>query len=339
MKKIRTVILFLFLLSAFLQFGKASASVPRSTFRDDAPPAVVDLINAVNALRLTHGLPALTQNAILMKVAQDQAYVLADTKGAAGHERPSGISLTDYLLMLGYPLAGDLTLGGYRSENWVAAQTVQDAISAWLSDDIHTNTMLSENYLDIGAGIASLVNEFGVTQYYLVIDCARPTASGKPQSDYTPVSILTATAFASYVGTPQWMIPIAKNTAQPNGDVIHEVQYGQTLWGIAIAYNTTIENLRRLNNLPPTPVIRIGQKLIVQRSATQSALQAATVAPTLSTPKVTATFQPFTPHPTFTSTSKETPLPKFEQKDFGAVIAILFAALVLGFVLFKAVKK
>ena len=330
---------FLLALMTLLLFTPAE-TVFAGAIRTDTPsPAVADLVNAVNALRISHGLPALNQNTILMKVAQDQAYVLADTQGSAGHERPSGISLTDYLLMLGYPLAGDLTLGGYRAENWVDMATVQEAISAWLGDDLHTNTMLSENYLDIGAGIASSVDKSGFTHYYMVIDCARPTASGLPQSDYTPVSILTATAFASYAGTPQWMIPIAKSTAQSNGDVVHEVKYGQTLWGIALAYNTTIENLRHLNNLPPTPIIQVGQKLIIQHEAAQSTLQAATVTPTFSTPEVTPTFRPITSRPTFTAMPEKIQLPKFEQKDFGALIAILLAGLVLGFVFFKVRKK
>ena len=45
----------------------------------------------------------------------------------------------------------------------------------------------------------------------------------------------------------------------------HKVRFGQTLWGIANEYGTTVENLRELNNLRSDNSIHPGQELIVER--------------------------------------------------------------------------
>ena len=64
-------------------------------------------------------------------------------------------------------------------------------------------------------------------------------------------------------------IDVAVTTAWPNGDVVHEVKYGQRLWSIAI------EQIKRLNNLADDTVVS-GWKLLVQKGATQCAPATAT---------------------------------------------------------------
>ena len=54
-----------------------------------------------------------------MQVAGWEANAIAG--GAPGHTRPNGLTLGQWLLSLGYPHSGDLSMDGYRSENWVAA--------------------------------------------------------------------------------------------------------------------------------------------------------------------------------------------------------------------------
>ena len=345
--RLRCLIVFLFFLAWILPATHVLAGPPvlpplqDATSTPDPIPTPDDLIAAVNALRLSYGILPLSPHPILMKVAQDQAYVLADSEGAAGHARPSGIGLTDYLLMLGYPLAGDLSLGGYRSENWTIGGTdIQEIVHIWLGDDIHTNTMLRVEYKDVGAGISFSTDEWGVTHYYYVIDVAMPTASGK-QQNYTPESILTATAFAKYAGTPQWMIPITLSTARPDGDVIHEVQYGQTLWSLAIDYGTTIEQIKRLNNLQ-ADVIAPGQKLLIQKGATQpapSTMSASSLEP------VKQNLQ--TPTPLFTSTPNATAIApsvragQFIKQNSLVVVAfvISFSVLIAGIIGFGKKKE
>lgn len=109
-----------------------------------ALPSPADIINAVNNLRIQHGLNPLIVHDVLMQVAAEQANALAASEGTVGHKRPCGMSLGQQLLLMGFPLWGDLSMDGYRSENWGIAMTAEDAISMWLGDDLHANTMLSE---------------------------------------------------------------------------------------------------------------------------------------------------------------------------------------------------
>ena len=300
-------------------------------------PTPADIINAVNNLRLSHGLNVLTVHPVLAQVAQEQANALAASDGSIGHERPCGLTLGQQLLQMGYPLSGALSLDGYRSENWVAASTTEDAINFWLSDDLHTNTMLSEHRSDIGAAVA--VGD----QIYVALETALRTESGNMQ--YEAGGILTgipmtrtacigeATQYAEYSNLPQYSIPVIKNTALPDGDVIHEVKYGQALWSIAIQYDTTIAQIRRLNNLY-TDTLQPGQKLIVMNAATQPAPgeAAPATAPAavdyafIVTPVITVT-------PSATVVAQTTSSGEFVQEN-GMVIAILifsFAVLLAGF--------
>jgi uncharacterized protein YkwD len=274
-----------FLLAILLSpFRTAEA---RSLFRgreaQQREPTPSELINAVNALRSSHGLSALKIHRILMQTAQSQANALLASHGAVGHSRPGGMTYTEQLIQLGYPLAGDLSLGGFRSENYVFGTdlTIADAMQFWLGDEPHTNTMLSPNYLDIGAGVA--IGSDG-TVYY-VVDTARPTSSGLPQSD--AASALTVTVDPSQL-LSQYIIPVSRSTARPDGMVYHKVQYGQSLWSIAIAYGTTIKNLQALNNLSDTTIFD-GQVLLVQRGATQPASPVPTPTGTPSPTPVSAT--------------------------------------------------
>ncbi|MFN8384557.1 MAG: LysM peptidoglycan-binding domain-containing protein [Anaerolineales bacterium] len=242
-------------------------------------PTPAEVINAVNALRLSYGILPLAVHPALTQIAQLQADGIAS--GSDGHWRPAGMSLGQWMMSLGYPLSGDLSLDGYRSENWVAAGTAQDAINAWLSDDLHTNTMLSTERSDIGAGVST-----DGEQIYVVIETALQTRSGQMQSNAYPT--LTALAGApvnstssnSNDGSSQYMLPIALNTAMPNGDVYHEVKYGQTLWSIAVNYHTTIKQIQQWNNLQSN-IINEGQKLLVIKGATQPAPESAVSLATL----------------------------------------------------------
>jgi len=266
------------------------------------PPTPAEIIDAINALRLSYGLPTLAVHPVLMALAQRQADGIA--AGLHGHWRPYGLTLGQLLIMEGYPLSGDLTQDGYRSENWIVSMTAQGAIEAWLEDDAHSNTMLSEFRSDIGAGVSMMRDEWGQDQIYVVIETALQTRSGQQQSwarDFLTrlPSIINGTTSINGTQVPlaegQYIIPVAQSTARPDGDVLHEVQYGQTLWSIAIAYGTTIEQLQRWNNLGASTILYEKQLLLVQKGATQPAAiptQTATVVvseSSFSTPVATVT--------------------------------------------------
>ncbi len=301
-------------------------------------PTPAEIITAVNNLRLSKGLNALTTHPVLMQVAAEQASALAASEGAVGHERPCGMTLGQDLLRRGYPLLGDLSMDGYRSENWGVASTAEDAISMWLGDDEHTNTMLSSNRTDIGAAVA--VSD----QIYVVLETAMSTSSGQMQYDAYP--ILTgipqtqtacygmSTQAAIYGLSPQAMMPVLRNTALPNGDVIHEVKYGQTLWTLAIQYGTTIAEIKRLNRLN-SDVISPGMKLLIKIGATQPAPDPRTPSPspvpTRTVPWAVASPVTPSPSPTASATSQEagTSTGEFVQQNGVVIVALVISFSVL----------
>jgi LysM repeat protein len=220
------------------------------------------LINAVNALRASYGLAPYSVSPILMATAQSHADYMAAT-GHVSHTGLGGSSVTDRLLSAGYPLAGDLSLGGFRSENITSGsegKTAQDAVTQWTGDAPHLTTMISPNLTEIGAGVT--VN--GGRVYY-VIDCALPTTNGVPQqAPGTPIAGGSTVAPAGGV-----IIPVQVVTPNADGDVIHEVKAGQTLWQLAISYETKIDEIKRLNNLYDNEIYP-GTNLLIKKGVIAS---------------------------------------------------------------------
>ena len=274
--------LLVILVLGFVLFGMPAqhilAAAPAGRQRQEPGHSPADLIKAVNDLRLDNGLPALASHPALMKVAQWEADAIL--AGAPGHTRPPGLTLGQWMISYGYPLAGNIALDGLRSENWVGGRdmTVDQAIISWLGDAPHTNTMLSSSRSDIGAGVAVGQDEEGNPVYIYVIETALQTSDGQQQ--YEALAFLTAlpetqlatygdaTQAAAVLLVPQYMIPVSLATARPDGDVIHEVKYGQTLWSIAIEYGVKIEDIQRLNNFTDNEVFP-NQNLLIQKAATQ----------------------------------------------------------------------
>lgn len=263
-------------------------------------PTVDEVIVAVNAFRESNGCYALNVHQALMQAAQIEADGIAS--GMQGHWRPNGLTLGQWLITLGYPLSGDLSQDGYRSENWIVANDPIEAIQSWQGDAEHTNTMLSSYRSDIGVGIA--VGSDGV---YIVLITALRTKTGKMQptaNDFLTLVASTDISIAQGTIVSQYVAPVTLSTARPDGDIFHKVLYGQSLWSIAVAYNTTIDQIRALNNLGQDTTIYEGQLLLVQKGATQPVSTTPTLAET-PTPQSTATVQP----PTSTATSAAIPSP------------------------------
>jgi uncharacterized protein YkwD len=296
----------------------------------DAPKtasSAFDLVNAVNALRASNGLPAYSISPILMSTAQNQADFMAGN-GIVTHSGPAGISLTDRLLAAGYPLSGDLSLGGFRAENITSgseSMTADAAVNQWTGDAPHLNTMLSSNLVEIGAGVA--VKDGKV---YYVIDAARPTTSGVPQ-EATPV-VVDGTTVPANEAPPVSSIVII-STPNAVGDVIHEVAAGQTLWQIAVSYNVKIDNVKNLNNLIGD-FIYPGQKLLIKKAQAGS-----THTPTETPPPTATAFQTYTALPTSTKTkvpATATPtviaasVPANNSMIMGVVLGIIALALLGG---------
>jgi len=299
------------------------------------PPVPSQVIEAVNTLRISHGIAPLAVHSVLMQVGQQEADGIA--AGYGGHWRPNDLTLGQWLISLGYPLSGDLSLDGYRAENWGFAQSSDEAIAMWLGDDEHTNTMLSVDRSDIGVGVAFSTDD---DAYVIVVETALQTRSGKQQSDaYVIMTGIPQTKAAySDMSTqaakngllPQNMLPIALNTALADGNVYHEVKYGQTLWSIAVTYKTTIKQIQQLNNLSDTTV-RTGQKLLVLKGATQPAPRGASTTGTVAlTPQAFSTPTAVSATGTPTPETFRQPSMRDRQKNTFGIVSIAIAALFLG---------
>lgn len=227
-----------------------------------------DLVNAVNALRVSYGLAPYSISPILMFIAQSHAEFMAAT-GNVSHTGFGGSSLTDRLLAAGYPLAGDLSLGGFRAENITSGnedRSAQSAVDGWTGDAPHLNTMISPNLSEIGAGVA-IANG----RVYYVIDAALPTTGEVP-----PGSTSVAGS-GSTIPPAEARISVAVvSTPNPEGDVIHEVQVGQSLWQIAIAYEVKIDDIKQLNNLFDNNIYP-GNKLLIKTDVVAPAVSTASM--------------------------------------------------------------
>jgi LysM repeat protein len=248
-----------------------------------------DLLAVVNNLRASNGLPALQTDGSLMAAAQVHSEYQASI-GTWSHSGSGGSRPIDRALASGY--GGGATV--FISENVAVMSktaTFDYLISNIWSDAVHWNTMMNASATDMGAGVAE---SNGSVYYTLEVGYV----AGAPADSSSGV----ITAPARPQGIPgqslatlsplEKVVPVLTAAPAEDGRVIHEVQTGQALWSIAIAYGIKIDDIVRLNNLPVNDQnIYVGQKLLIQPAFTL------TVSPT-----VTKTPRPptRTPWPTMT---------------------------------------
>ncbi len=293
--------------------------------RQTAITSPSQLIDAVNGVRASYGLPPLIVHTALMQSAQSQADYMAAT-GQITHARPGGITYTQQLISLGFPLAGEI-----RSENILSSGSplVWNGVPPAWQDSTHMNTMISPSNTHIGAGISQ-----GAGGYYYAVDCAAASGSGDTQTN-TSTTAGTPGAAGSVPAVSQYIVPVIVSTARPDGNVYHVLQYGQTLWSVAIEYGTTIKEIQALNGLGDDLVVWQGQELLVKRGATQPA-------PPTSPPTVPATATPtFLPTPTSllpspTAVEATATIVEIEEnsasgsRSSGLLVGILIVAALIG---------
>jgi LysM repeat protein len=185
--------------------------------------------------------------------------------------------------------------------------------------------MTSPNLTEIGAGVA-----VSNGRVYYVIDCAHPSTDGDSEvATSVTGSRLTAPAREAPIAVP------IVSTPNSNGDVIHEVQVGQTLWQLAIAYNVKIDEIKGLNNLFDNSIYP-GTKLLIKTGVIQPTVaQTETPAGDLTVTPINALISTATIiQPTLTSTKAVAPLPLSPPANtsttMGVVIGIIVLALLGG---------
>lgn len=283
--------------------------------------SALDVIAEVNALRASNNLPPYQVDSILMSVAQSHAGYIAST-GVVTHFSASGEHPYQRAIAAGYAVAGDLSLGGFFSENIDSGSglSASAVVNDWQRDPDHLNTMISADLKDIGVGV-SIAN--GITYY--VLDAG--TSNGDTVVVQTSSSVTaTSTPIFGTPGTP--LINVIVSTPLENGDVFHVVRLKEALWSIALAYNTTIEQIKLLNGLATDEIFE-GQKLLIRRPVTNTPTPTEAVTATFGIPTSTAT-QPVTP--TITSTATPLPVPPASLQNGGLIVGaiVLIALLAAG---------
>lgn len=216
-----------------------------------------ELIDAVNALRAKQGLPPYQVNDILMGLAQAHAEYMASVHMSNIHTDAQGRRPFQRALDAGYPVAGDLSLGGWYSENVTggSGMTAEQAVQQWMGDAPHQGTMLSTVLRDVGAGVAVSGNT-----YYYCLDAALSTG-GTPVAYTPPPPLLSPTP------------TIVVNTPNADGSIIHVIQPGDTVLAIAIAYGVPVNDIYRLNNITSDTTIYAGHKLTIRAANTPTPTQ------------------------------------------------------------------
>ncbi len=280
-----------------------------------------EFIDKVNALRKENALDLYVENPVLMAIAQRHADYIAST-GVLTHFDKDGKRPFERAINAGYPVGGDLALGGAFAESIFSGSGITDAdvISAWQTNNIDSPTLLSPDFNDVGVGITAAN---GITYYVMNVGSNDEPLLETPS---TPVSLTV---------TPGTIIP---NTSLSNGEIYHLVQKNEALWSIAIAYETTIAELKLLNSLASDEIFE-GQILLIRRASTETPEPTeipATV--TLGIPTSTIT-QPVIP--TVTNTPTPLPTPPTSIESGGAVVGgiVLAALLAAGLGSLLSVRK
>ena len=281
-------------------------SVPDAAPEGSTP---YELIEAVNAVRAEHGLAGYTPNSVLMSIAQFHAEYLASIGVSNTHIDSFGRRPFQRALDAGYQVAGDLSSGGFFSENVVGGVglTAEGAVELWMGDAPHQNTILSTFLQDVGTGVAVIGNTF-----FYVLDAGLSTG-GTPVV-YTPPPYVIRTS-----------ITLPTNTPNPDGGIIHIVQVDQTLLEISIIYNVPLVVIYSQNNLSEKSVIYPDQSIIIRYAFTATPTRptaTATNRPSSTLwPTSSKTHTLLSPSPTSTPTSV---LPS--KSTAVAVIVIIIAA-------------
>jgi LysM repeat protein len=197
-------------------------------------------------------------------------------------------------------------------------------IQSYWADPDHMLMATVGYYKNIGAGVAT--SQYGT--WYVVH--AAYIAGGYANPTQDPNITLAPT-------TSQFMQPLVTSTPLDDGTIFHIVGYGQTLWQIALAYDTHVETLQTLNNLADTNIMA-DQKLLIRPSLTPTIAPTVTPTPTLPTRTPTSSVAPRTPSFTLTPSATLTPtpiiasLPSLDRRSLG-IIVISVCVLGLGGVL------
>ncbi len=192
------------------------------------------LMGRINELRASLGLPAYAWNGALAAAAQSQAQWMVDS-GTIAHARPDGSTPRTRALAAGYTTT-EVSENIYGGTN----ATPNDAWTFWINSAIHYAGLTNARYKEVGVGIAS--GSWG-SAYVLVF--------GNPGgAAYVPPAAGTGNSGGG--GSASNAPPSYVVGLDTHGNIMHEIQPGDTLGDIALIYGYTwadIPTMVALNGL------------------------------------------------------------------------------------------
>lgn len=266
-------------------------AAPETTIAQAGTPD--EMHQGINNLRAANGLPPLSVNSYLMQAAQNHAnWIAAGNPG--GHTGEGGSTAYDRAVAVGYGEGSQV----WVTENWARGYnlSVTSCIYDMWNDAAHMGNMLTTWHNEFGAGVA--LDAQGMTIY--VVDFGHVSGSEPFQPSATPGGPTFTPAGPTDTPIP-YIQPVVTATSNPDGSVIHVVQFGQALSTIADAYGISLADLLALNGLTEESIIYEGQQLII----IPASQEIQTTTEELGVSQITMPTS--TPFPTFTPTQKPSP--------------------------------
>lgn len=180
------------------------------------------LFERINGLRASLGLAPYSLNGALGAAAQGHAQWMAET-GTISHTGPGGSTPRSRAAAAGYP-------SSWVSENIYGGTlaTSNDAWNFWINSPIHYAGLTNTNYTDIGIGTAS--SAWGTT-FVLVFGNGNAVSGGGGNSNNSGGGNTGGNAVAA---APSFIVGW-----DAVGNIMHEIQPGETIGDIALIYGYT----------------------------------------------------------------------------------------------------
>lgn len=244
-----------------------------------------EVIQRVNALRASYGIPAYQVDSALMAAAQAQTDWSA-ANNHIGHDGPGGSSPNDRAQAAGYGNGKSSFALENAAHGTMPQNTPELVVRMWQSDWAHLDAMISENYEHIGVGYTEAN---GYSWYVMMVGyVGAKGSSGNTQSQNASGGEAAPTN-SPVVNQPVY-VPFTRSEPDESGAIYHEVQPGQSAWTIAAQYGIELTELLKLNNLTENSVLHPGDRIMIRppdQPAVTPIPQPPTETPTGLNPEVT----------------------------------------------------
>lgn len=210
-----------------------------------------DLILAMNTLRVSLGNNALIEDPTINAVAQATADIMAANQLSWHIGDVSG-------RIQGAGFGGGSKV--FATENFAMAYdwSIDQIMVAW-ADEQHMFPATNPAYCYVGAGVSRAANGM----YYYVLQAAYVSGKTCGEASGSPSGNNQSGGKPAQPGVSQIIVPVKIAEPDEEGRLFHVVQAGQSLWAIAVAYQVTIDDITKWNNISREAKLQMNQKLYI----------------------------------------------------------------------------